>query len=444
MVILVILPIAGYGFLWFHRAKEVESQISKSIEDINNKGRDFGIKVSVEDIKITGFPTEFNISLYNFKYSMGFPDSSENSEQVNPISINKMEGVFPGEISLDNEVFGRKSTLYLPNSMDLALENKNGPVKIKTEFESRPIAEINFSRSPIETIKAMISGNLDQLIKPENFRGLFLDGSKGKYTDMLSNEELGSWDKSIMTLNNKPLSSGKNELTFLIQGDNLRTSPKYYELVYGDLGTLTGTEKELYEFIVETGKLAGTTNYNFDVVYTGPLDLASHKTNTDFNLLFNQMSFANDLYGFNSNGKITSVKDDPFPFGSFQIKLLNYKDMIDYLAKFVNLTNKLISSQIEIEAGSHISSPVPFEEINAEDIKKLRELLARIGTVNGNDILFVIKREKSSGPDFSIGNMDSMEVMQLFSQAFFEKAEEEKLIETPLIPPITPVPSPPK
>lgn len=67
VLILVVLVILGYGALWFRHAGETEAKMVQMLADISGKEGQpaTGVKVTYDDISVTGFPMEFVTHITN-------------------------------------------------------------------------------------------------------------------------------------------------------------------------------------------------------------------------------------------------------------------------------------------------------------------------------------------------------------------------------------------
>ena len=434
---LVAVLIVSYVGFWFFKAQQFKKVVNaKVIENSSNN--------SVGEIQVSGFPLTQKMTIKDLKYF-----DSEGSITFKNVEVEG--GILASEYSI-------KIT------EPIILENKAKKIDMSIEFNAD--TKISYKIDEQKMMKILYSGSgykifdrtKNTLVATVEFQNSESEVTIDETGNFLTYKHKDSGSKLLDEKNNLIFISASSFFDIAINNDEtnkkatLKITANIKDMessdvasVYGKIATkdmppqanipapeikpvVPGANKSSFEI---SSDIVFTENPDKKIIDKLPPEqmakipeeskaVFQEKPTPYFVALdLKKLEFTNAICKVFVSGSVNTFAEDTLPSGSLSLKIENFdnliKNLLEKAQSFMDgVQSRKSLQEVQIEDGQ----PTKAEKTAAildNTVKVIKEIASRNSQSKEGAPVFDIKREKSSGTNFTVNNLTFLEIMMMFS-----------------------------
>lgn len=426
-IALPILLIGGYSYLWFQKARQLETMVSKAISDINTMPSPLGQKITLGSHKITGYPWSWTIELQDIQatfLSIAGMASPGTAPSTNTLNISSL--------ALEYSIFGQAFHLFLPTHSNFASTYLNQPYTVEYNFSSPPELTLDLTYSIGDIINVLFKKDIHYPAYMNRWQSLSYHHDdmnvkwKEKNADILSTKQ---WDVNI---SNYPTKDGSKSLSLAMNTKEWSSNPatfKGIKEVWDKLNNPWIVSNQPYiNQLIQTSeqiaKVSGSTSFNFNATVNLPPEGTKASSFPFFPSSVNiqQLKLKNNLSEFSSTGSVQQ-SNTGMPNVNMMITISNIDEFLTETLTYLNF----MSIQNWLNASLYPNpffAPAPAPSLYSPlDASKAKTLLEQYGTYKDKNLTISI----ASTPQgkVMIGKYDFDTLLKSLASTFPEKMQPQ-------------------
>ncbi len=306
VLVLVVLVILAYGALWFRHAGETEAKMTQILSDIGGKEGQppTGIKVTYDDISVTGFPMEFVTHVTNPVITV---DTAQMLSKLQPTSTTTPEEgekneeviTLKGDILFSVNYFTRSFGLKVDGDSE-GTSHVNGQ-KLAWQSKQQGLAGCTISMSKEADMSILQSDAFKPFENPEQlintFKSIDCLADPMEVTNKDTGDMLYRGEDQIFSVSMDKLAENDVSVNATVTSRNLEISDAWQGWVDSLMRSFNPNTLNTGVLPISSHEAVGKQNIEFKMHYQGPIH-------------FNNLEDANiklDVPAFNVSNNLYSL-----------------------------------------------------------------------------------------------------------------------------------------